>query len=229
MTHHNAAGLVPGNTNNASTSLHSNDTIGIVQQGLDVYIELLCAAAGIAGGANSQGMKVAKLSVVSVFVGYVWARKACMSEIYTGVYVYDIYCQQSVLALLFYRYCGISLPCALLEFGFPKTAVKLKRQGSKGLFTTKEFLQAITLSTVNLLFFSWMLTVPLVRLMLSIHGDAPRAEDPFDAGVEAAKFVGTFVVTLVHHHHHHHRRHLKTTAIPATNTTSSGKLLPKRK
>eukprot|EP00729_Bicosta_minor_P008842 gene8842-906_t len=125
-----------------------------VKQGLDVYIELLCAAAGIAGGANSQGMKVAKLSVVSVFVGY----------------------------------CGISLPCALLEFGFPETAVKLKRQGSKGLFTTKEFLQAITLSTVNLLFFSWMLTVPLVRLMLSIHGDAPRAEDPFDAGVEAAKF-----------------------------------------
>ena len=90
MTHHNAAGLVPGNTNNASTSLHSNDTIGIVQQGLDVYIELLCAAAGIAGGANSQGMKVAKLSVVSVFVGYVWARKACMSEIYTGVCIYDI-------------------------------------------------------------------------------------------------------------------------------------------
>ena len=52
-------------------SNNTNSQGGVVLHGLNTYIEILCHLAGIPGGANSQSMNVAKLSVVSVFVGLV--------------------------------------------------------------------------------------------------------------------------------------------------------------
>lgn len=141
-------------------SNNTNSQGGVVLHGLNTYIEILCHLAGIPGGANSQSMNVAKLSVVSVFVGY----------------------------------CGISIPCAVLEFVFPKTAVNLKRQGAKGMFSGNEMFQAVTLSTINLLFFSWMMIIPLVRLMLFIHGEAPKADSPFHFGVETVHLISCILI-----------------------------------
>ena len=70
--------------------------------------------------------------------------------------------------------------CSLLDLVAP---ISWKAQGSRSFFTLKEWLDAVTVSTVNMFVFSWIVMVPTWHMQRTgvLRGGTPVAtlEDPF--------------------------------------------------
>ena len=68
-------------------------------------------------------------------------------------------------------YFGMSTVGTLLDL-FPATFLKYKTQGNRSYFTVWEWLEAILVACLNLLVFSWSVTLPCCWLWVRLHGES---------------------------------------------------------
>jgi methylsterol monooxygenase len=87
--------------------------------------------------------------------------------------------------------------CTALDL-VPSLTLRLKTQGARSYFTPYEWLQAVGLSSFNMAFSSWLVTVPAWHLQRSglLRGGTPVAqpEDPFDLRMALVHFLAHAVI-----------------------------------
>ena len=82
--------------------------------------------------------------------------------------------------------------CTILDL-VPRLSLRLKVQGHKNYFSAVEWLQAVGVSLVNMLLFSWFSSIPIFQLHKYgwLRGSTPitREEDELRLGVEVLNFI----------------------------------------
>ena len=100
--------------------------------------------------------------------------------------------------------------CTALDL-LPRLSVHLKVQGHKNYFTRREWLQAVGVSLVNMLVFSWASAVPVWQLHKHglLRGGSPiaRESDELHLGTEVCNFLVHIVVIDFHFYWTHRVLH----------------------
>ena len=119
---------------------------------------------------------------------------------------YDILSQRTLnmwLLCAFTAYISVCFLCASLDFILP---FSFKSQGKRSYFSATEWYQAIRLSMFNLLFVSWVVTIP-VGFIWKDNSLLPSENEPISLSIELMKYGTCALVVEVWFYCTHYALH----------------------